>query len=145
MTNAQLQQLAEEWQRLLRIQDWDVTVRFARPVEMFDRDLLGQCRTLANLKEAQVLICDPAQAPEPMDVEYVLAHELGHILLDPLATKSNMLHVEQALHGFVHALIKLRKGDKHEEQVDLVTAVKHAGSSGNKDRAEGRTRRRRKA
>lgn len=112
MTNAQLQKLAIEWQRLLRVQDWDVTVRFARPTDMQQPGLYGQCQAMAVNKEARILICDPRQVPDPLDPEYVLIHEMSHLLLDPLATQKNILYVEQALHGFGHGLFALRKGGK---------------------------------
>lgn len=98
----QLTKLCRKWQAKLRLQDWDVTIRWAKNSEMMEQNVDGQCHVLASNKEARILISEDQHNP----VEYVVAHELGHLHLHSLSTKENIEQVEQALHGFIHALTR---------------------------------------
>lgn len=100
-TNKQLERLCQKWQARMRLQDWDVSIRWAKQSEMMGPGVEGQCSAMAVNKCARIMLCEDAEE----DIEYLVVHELGHLHLDPLSTRSNVKHVEQALHGFVHALM----------------------------------------
>jgi hypothetical protein len=116
-TNADLQALTAEWQRTLRLQDWDVTVRLARAREFSDRERQGEVHFNLALKTAQVLIIDPVDwEPDAIvdyDAERVLCHELLHLHTAPFSAEPDTLaHAmeEQAIESIAKALVSLKRG-----------------------------------
>ena len=74
-----LSALCAEWQRRLRLQDWNVEVCYAKYYEMQSKDSDGECDYVLSCKNAQIRILCPDDCPEPIDVEAVLVHELLHL------------------------------------------------------------------
>lgn len=77
-----LEELCQGWQVGLRLQDWQVKVRYAHASE-FERQAIGQCRSNLNNKTAEILIL-PNDGTEPMAEEMVLIHELLHLHINAL-------------------------------------------------------------
>ena len=109
------------WQQVLRLQDWDVRVRFAREREMVAGHS-GEVEMDLEGKRAVVRLLDQVDyAPNeewPQDHEYTLVHELVHLHLEPVfvamgggPAKGSAAHValEQAVHAIAGALVNLRR------------------------------------
>ena len=71
--------LCAEWQKRLRLQDWDVYIYFVRYYEMKCSDADGECTYDLSRKDAQINILCEDDCPEPVDIEVVLVHELLHL------------------------------------------------------------------
>jgi len=83
MSNEDLQDLCRKWQRTLRLQDWFVTVSYARFRELTDG---AQANVAINFEKraAQIRIMEPSDYPTtdiiaPQDIEQALVHELLHL------------------------------------------------------------------
>jgi len=88
VTNKQLQSLTRDWQRRLRLQDWDVKVEWA-PYQTIEGD--GRTRYNAALKLATIEICTPETALKQygnllFNPEQVLIHELLHLHFPRMAS-----------------------------------------------------------
>jgi len=78
------QDFAKKWQKILRLQDWEVFVEVKRRRELPEdlQDCYGYC--LPNLTTKQAIITirasiDHDDQPLPFDLEQVVVHELLHL------------------------------------------------------------------
>ena len=82
LTQEELAGLCVTWQARLRLQDWQVQIRFARAAEL-GGEVQGDCDWCLPKKAALIRILTPADYPEncpwPQDVELTVVHELLHL------------------------------------------------------------------
>jgi predicted metal-dependent hydrolase len=72
---SELESLCVEWQKVLRLQDWTVTIEIN-----WDKAFCGSCTLTTNRKLATVTICHPdVQGDADKDYETTLVHELLHL------------------------------------------------------------------
>ncbi|OKP91318.1 hypothetical protein [Paenibacillus sp. P32E] len=127
-TEEQLKTKCVEWQKVLRLQDWDVKTSIKRARDM-NLDANGVITVHLEHRLASIRILDPLDySPEelhPQDMEKILVHELLHIHLFPM-TKDYEGHLataeEQAINMITSSLIELsRRGGetKNEKGSDL--------------------------
>ena len=103
MTERQLQKLCQRWQKVLRLQDWTITIRFAERRDFRSQTSIGETNIDFNNKIARVKILNA----EDMKYEYpngtqpvaaIVIHELVH------------LHVETPLdipeHGLARTILE---------------------------------------
>ncbi len=123
MTDAELQELCQKWQRVLRLQDWRINVKFV-DTEHIPDNALGACKVFADSKLALIKLSRPeaidktdgfsAAFPYMDDTERTLVHELLHIHLDGLfdgeADKLKQTMKEQAIEAITDGLIGLDQG-----------------------------------
>lgn len=130
MTDYQLKHLTETWQKILRLQDWDIAVAFARFREMqSEGGAIPWGRIMINRqhRNADIAILHPDDYEQCDDkcchskhgtneIETTLVHELLHIYItgknaeDPATTEE-----EQAINAVAAALVFLKRemdGDK---------------------------------
>lgn len=118
LNEEQLREKCAEWQRILRLQDWDVRTSIVRASGMKMEDCNAEISVNVQHRLATVRILDPIDYGDdnlnPQDMERHLVHELLHIhlwsftenLQGPLADAE-----EQALNMIANALIGLyRRG-----------------------------------
>jgi hypothetical protein len=116
----ELKALLREWQKILRLQDWDVVVRFARRYEFNDEDNQGECSWVLDRREALIkILASEDYNPNciyPHDVEGVLVHELLHLHMAPWRVQERMEDVakEQAIEAIAKALVSLKRGTAGE-------------------------------
>lgn len=83
LTLEQLQTACAEWQKRLRLQDWDIDIEIKR---YHDMDTQGLCRVSQELRHAQISILDALDGEEgssaTLDMESILLHEMLHIPFD---------------------------------------------------------------
>lgn len=83
MTQKQLENLCKLWQERLRLQDWDIEIRFNPKI---DATVLGLCYPMESQYFATIEIAPEKVVMEDYPeggVERVVVHELLHILFDP--------------------------------------------------------------
>lgn len=88
-TQEQAQQACQEWQKILRLQDWDIVLRIARRDDMGLDDVNGTCTWTLARNEAIIKILDPIDYPSdcvfPQDQEVTTVHELLHLHYAPFS------------------------------------------------------------
>lgn len=76
-----LKDLCAKWQMILRLQDWDVEVKYSRDRDFNSPGCQAECRIADTLKKAYIRIQDPVDYDSvgPQDIEQSLVHELVHL------------------------------------------------------------------
>jgi hypothetical protein len=113
MTNDDLQALCTEWQKTLRLQDWDITATFARHYEMQEPYWLGQCSANDTMRSARIKILDPNDHHEKLadqDIEETLVHEQLHLYFPGSDDPARDLSLEQGINAVAKALVSLKRG-----------------------------------
>ncbi len=119
-----LKATCREWQRVLRLQDWDVHVRFASLKEMLKGSGASTISGLTDirwgLKTAVVQVVreedwDRDEA-EPYDAELILLHELLHVHLwawEPPNNENNTEYIclEQGIELIAKTLLEFKRGN----------------------------------
>ena len=112
-----MRELTDYWQRQLRLQDWDVTVRVVRWHEV-DGSPLGLCRVRWSTRDAEILLLDPQdygpdRSGSDRDQELTLVHELLHIAFPgDRSDGSCSTTMEQAVEATARALVALNRGHR---------------------------------
>lgn len=106
-----LTSLCHEWQKRLRLQDWDVEARYVKYYEMKSEHADGECDYVFSRKSACINILCAEDCPEPIDVEETLVHELLHLHFAEWTERHDECPVsgEQALDAIASALVRLKK------------------------------------
>lgn len=122
LTLEALRDRCEYWQRILRLQDWDVDLEIVRQ-RVVGRDTMGDC-TRATLKRvARIRILDPRDIDgqdmmtpaEAHDWELTLVHELLHLELHDAFPKgwpdggAEELAMERAIDALSKGLVRLER------------------------------------
>lgn len=84
-TQERLNQACLRWQKILRIQDWDVQAKFVPYDTWENAGTWGDCCCHGFKRKAWIRILDP-NTPEmgkDHDIELTLIHELVHVLYAP--------------------------------------------------------------
>lgn len=117
-TQSMLESLTKEWQKRLRLQDWDVKVGFKRHYDMNDPANEAEMQMNSSLKRARVRLSNPADYCNefwPYDVEGALVHELLHIHFESMEhgiPKDDPRDIakEQAIDLIALALVNAKRG-----------------------------------
>lgn len=128
-TKEKLRDKCAEWQKVLRLQDWDIKTSIERERDMKIANCNGVITINEEHRSATIRILDPLDyspdEPYPQDMEKTLVHELLHIHLIPM-TKDYEGHLavaeEQAINMMTSGYIELaRRGGetKNEKDSDL--------------------------
>jgi len=112
MTQHQAEQLVVKWQKLLRLEDWDIEVRLK--TEINSKGWLG-CVAQQPFKWAAIITLKSDKSDD--EIESTLVHEMVHIVLSGLAylvdneMKINLVE-EQAVHKLATCLMLLYGNQK---------------------------------
>lgn len=119
LTEAEAQALCLEWQKILRLSDWDVRVRVRRKdtIELQGDDIQGRCYWTVTRREATIILLDPVDFPPsctfPQDMEATLVHELLHLHgagFDEFKVgDAQDRALEQMIHATSYALVELKR------------------------------------
>jgi hypothetical protein len=133
------------WQKVLRLQDWDVLVEYKRHVELSESARCAETEYMWTLKCAKIALIDPVDRDsltwfKPVDSETSLVHELIHLHFAPFeAAKGSdqLADQELAIEMIAEALVKLDRDrfgpeaviEKPEPGViDMLVAVQGNGT-----------------
>lgn len=114
MDQAELDDLATEWRKTLRLRDWDVKVKLKRIFDLHEQDILGECNWVLSKKCAVVGVLDPQDYDpafvRPYDPEQTLVHELLHLHFAPFTTDDGPTYEqEQAIDCIAGALVEAKR------------------------------------
>jgi hypothetical protein len=129
LSDADLKDRCAYWQRLLRLQDWRIDVKFVDTENLAD-DALGSCSPFSDAKLAIIKLAREEATgktgafatsfPEHYDTERLLIHELLHIPLHGVITEDasepERVLQEQAIESIADALIALERKNPSEEK-----------------------------
>lgn len=116
-TEDELRTKCEVWQKILRLQDWIITVNIRRERDFVLSDSNAEIIPTLPKRMATIHILDPIDYPpgqaEPQDMELSLVHELLHIHLFPLFAdredEMRLVAEEQAIEAISRGLIELSR------------------------------------
>ena len=107
-----LSKVASKWQKILRLQDWEVDIDFYRAREFTNADALGECTFNINSREGFIKILNPIDYEGEYDLEWIVVHELLHLHFADWTAKNNYecpVSGEQAIDSIAQALTRLNK------------------------------------
>ena len=104
------QECCRQWQQLLKLQDWDVSVT----IESLDNeDIEGDVTWVLEKKFADIrLTSEHPDAMRPYDMEQTLVHDLLHLHFAPFDAKSKTVKAiaqEQTINAIASALVNLKR------------------------------------
>lgn len=106
MSQKKLDSLCLQWQALLRLKDWNLTVRIS-PITRLGDDYVGCCSYQLSHKHAVIELTGEE------DIEETLVHELLHLHFAPLGITDECgprdVGQEQAINLIAEALIRLKR------------------------------------
>lgn len=111
-----LQQECQDWQRTLKLSDWDVNAKLVPHREM--PDAVGHIRWDLDEKSADIRLITPedyqSDALRPYNIEETLVHELLHLHLATfdMSDEPKRLALEQAINAIARALVKLKNASQ---------------------------------
>jgi hypothetical protein len=103
------------WQQRLKLEDWKISVSFARRTEL-KPNTLGAIRWDKTKKNAAIWVLDSADYQLPLrkmldDMEMTIVHELVHLELTSLPrSEASRSNEEHAVNGIAEALLGLERG-----------------------------------
>jgi len=110
------QQSCQEWQRILKLQDWDVLVAVPSGEAMDEAE--GQVTFDLGKKIADIKLVTPEGYPfdamRPYQMEETLVHELLHLHFAPFDAKTGTpkgVAQEQAINAIARALVNLKNAN----------------------------------
>ena len=126
-TKEALREKCSEWQKILRLQDWDVRTSIVRERDMVTKESNAEITVNLQHRLAHMRIIDPVDfSPDntyPQDMERNIVHELLHIHKWPF-TVNLPDHLqeaeEQAINMITAALIRLHRGGEDHGGLDDV-------------------------
>lgn len=104
-----------EWQEILRLRDWDITVGIRRKKDLSTGESAGEINWIFRKKMAKISLLSPLDWEEPcdwaQDHEKTLVHELIHIHLITWSqlVKETDVELEQAIESLSCALVELKR------------------------------------
>ena len=107
-----LSKVASKWQKILRLQDWEVTIDYYRARDFTNADALGECTFNLNSREGFIKILHPTDYDGDYDLEWIVVHELLHLHFADWTAKNNYecpVSGEQAIDSIAQALTRLNK------------------------------------
>lgn len=141
LTEDEVMALVEEWQKILRLEDWDLTVLLEHHTDMDGS--LGGTRANPRRNVAKIRILKPSHELDDEDTKQTLVHELLHISSTGVHSReTGMLKgaKEIAMEGFVDRLAtvlvrmkragELRYLEGRRDQIDSLTKRLRRGKLG---------------
>lgn len=112
----QLRERLAYWQKVLRLQDWDIQIEIARMPQFTSPDRAAEIHIHYTHKRAFIRILDPEDYSynmvpwDPQDMEMSLVHELMHIYFYPAQDHMTYHELEQAVHSLATAFVGMERG-----------------------------------
>ena len=110
----------KEWQKILRLQDWEIVLKISRHDDMGLDEVCGSSNWVLARGEAILKLLDPIDYSSdivfPQDQEVTLVHELLHLHYAPFSEnfeRGSLEHIalEKSIEVTAKALVALKRGD----------------------------------
>jgi hypothetical protein len=111
----ELQELCGQWQKILGLSDWVVSVRLARFHELSELQRGGEVTFCLPKLTAEIAVLDSADYDPKwvsgQDQEKTVVHELLHLQLAHLSdSDKDDIHLEQTIELLSRAFVALKRG-----------------------------------
>ena len=122
-----MQQKCQEWQKRLRLADWDVDVKVVPAMDMYTTQLQGSVHWQMTERTANIKLVTPEDAAKqnpvrPYSIEETLIHELLHLHMAGFepdnSQQAECLAMEFAINAIAGALLKLATAQPQEKGTD---------------------------
>jgi hypothetical protein len=112
-----LAELCFEWQKRLRLGDWNINFRVVRERDMYQTGRGGEISINNQHRSAWVTICDQLDLGDnELSQEHFIVHELIHLLLDPFFPKEceglQFELAEFSINALAAALVRSRQEER---------------------------------
>lgn len=86
ITNKSLERKCKQWQKILKLSEWNITARFAPPSKMIDGDTTAQLDFVSVPEKVAVILVYERYYNHPgfnlsWNIDTVLLHEMIHLLM----------------------------------------------------------------
>lgn len=119
-TPGELKRICRFYQKLLRLQDWNIEIRYCKPTELSNSIAAAENSFDLHHKESRIQIIHPDHGVgDVVDIERTVVHELVHLLVSPAIIRavgsdkwmeiSGSDAEETAITMIADALVKLRR------------------------------------
>ena len=116
-----LKALLLEWQKVLRMQDWDFSIKIKRAFDMPIKDVQGCCTYVLASRRVLINLLDPNDYDpafiDEQDLEKTMVHEMLHPMVaqfedEKAFNADNMEYAscEQTIDTIAKALVTLKRG-----------------------------------
>jgi len=114
MTLQKLQGVLPFWQKLLRLQDWDITLHYIRCSKMTNKEAWAEVEVSNTYQRAHIFLRDPIDVvlmhhPEDDDPEASLVHELMHCRINIKVPDDFYTQYEEGIERTAQALLSLHR------------------------------------
>lgn len=114
---SELEQYLRKWQKILRLEGWDISIAMRRRFESSERERTAEIDVDWAHLRAHIAVVDrndfgPDVLP-PMSIEFDVLHEMLHIVLWKMDAKlgtPQQDHEEQAINQITRAFLSLNSG-----------------------------------
>jgi hypothetical protein len=104
--------LLAEWQKTLKLRDWDIAVE----VPEKNIESQGSCLFYPSVRQARITLCHPRYKPKETitlwDMEVTIVHELLHVKFNCVPLNKGETHLnefEAAIDGTAQILVNLKR------------------------------------
>lgn len=118
-----LEAICAFWQKVLKLQDWQISIKYERFHKMRDAKgalVWGTVTTIPSCKRAQVNVLTPSdcQGTTEQDIEETIVHELLHIHINEvLRNREDEIAEERTINALAEACVLLRRGKTNEKRL----------------------------
>lgn len=136
---ARLHEWRQKWQKILRLQDWDVDIEIVRCHALGNELALAECTVGPNKRAAVLRVADDRDErfdvfPKCKDDEVTVVHELLHIFTEQFAPVQKSddgildereTHMEQMVHAVSTAMVELdrKEGEAEIDRADPLNGM----------------------
>lgn len=113
MPEQNIQTLLEFWGNTFGLQEWRIVVYIVEPahsalrsVDEPGEEIVGSTLYDLDSRTAVIYLADPLLVEHPLNLEWTLAHELGHLLLDPIQIEMGDSGQELLINRIVQACFR---------------------------------------
>ena len=110
--------ICKDWQKVLRLQDWDISISVVRGKDMDFPDSYGLNSFDGLHKNSRIQIIDPLDLDEDVEFEENIVHELLHLHMADWLKDDGLTppECEIAINILAQTLVGLKNGDLNDRR-----------------------------
>ena len=97
LTLDELNVLCKKYQKLFRIQDWEIDIQIVHPDELEDRTALAEVDARLHSMSVSIRLADPAVMKDVGNMHVTLIHELLHVVFHGMVPSNENAKIYDSL------------------------------------------------